>query len=50
MLDGAFLGGTVDENMLANAVNMDGFIPWSGKIIPAMEQLSPCATTTEPKL
>ena len=25
-----------------------GFNPWSGKIPHAMEQLSPCATTTEP--
>ena len=27
-----------------------GFEPWSGKIPHAMEQLSPCATTTEPAL
>ena len=25
-----------------------GFDPWSGKIPHAVEQLSPCATTTEP--
>ena len=25
-------------------------IPWSGKIPHAMEQLSPCAATTEPEL
>ena len=25
-----------------------GFVPWSGKIPHAAEQLSPCATTTEP--
>ena len=25
-----------------------GFDPWSGRIPPASEQLSPCATTTEP--
>ena len=25
-----------------------GFEPWSGKIPHAAEQLSPCATTTEP--
>ena len=25
-----------------------GFEPWSGKIPHAVEQLSPCATTTEP--
>ena len=24
------------------------FDPWSGKILHAVEQLSPCATTTEP--
>ena len=27
-----------------------GFEPWSGKIPHAAEQLSPCATTTEPAL
>ena len=27
-----------------------GFDPWSGKIPHAVEQLSPCATTTEPVL
>ena len=27
-----------------------GFKPWSGKTPCAMEQLSPCATTTEPVL
>ena len=27
-----------------------GFEPWSGKIPHATEQLSPCATTTEPPL
>ena len=27
-----------------------GFEPWSGKIPHAVEQLSPCATTTEPAL
>ena len=27
-----------------------GFEPWSGKIPRAAEQLSPCATTTEPAL
>ncbi|XP_059856802.1 cytochrome P450 2A13-like isoform X1 [Delphinus delphis] len=27
-----------------------GFEPWSGKIAHAVEQLSPCATTTEPVL
>ena len=27
-----------------------GFDPWSGKILYAMEQLSLCATTTEPVL
>jgi len=26
------------------------FNPWSGKIPPALEQLSPCTTTTEPAL
>ena len=26
----------------------DGFNPWSGKIPHAEEQLSPCATSTEP--
>ena len=27
-----------------------GFEPWSGKIPHAVEQLTPCATTTEPVL
>ena len=27
-----------------------GFEPWPGKIPHATEQLSPCATTTEPEL
>ena len=27
-----------------------GFNPWSGKIPHTMEELSPCATTTEPAL
>ena len=27
-----------------------GFEPWPGKILHAVEQLSPCATTTEPAI
>ena len=34
------------KNPPANAGH--GFKPWSGKIPHAAEQLSPCATTTEP--
>ena len=41
-----FPGGAVVENPPANA----GFEPWSGKIPHATEQLSLCATTTEPTL
>ena len=41
-----FSGGAVVKNPPANAG--DGFNPWSGKIPHAAEQLSPCATTTEP--
>ena len=43
-----FPGGTVVKNPPANAG--DRFEPWSGKIPHAAEQLSPCATTTEPAL
>ena len=44
-----FPGGTVVKNLPANAGDM-GSIPWSRKIPHAMEQLSPCTTTTEPAL
>ena len=44
-----FPGGTVVKNPPANAGGR-GFEPWSGKIPHAVEQLSPCATTTEPAL
>ena len=44
-----FPGGIVDENLPANAGDT-GLIPGSGKIPYAMEQLSLCATTTEPVL
>ena len=45
----------VDETLLlSKAENCIGrepqFDPWSGKIPHAMEQLSPCTTTTEPVL
>ena len=43
------VGGTVVKNPPANARG-HGFEPWSGKILRAAEQLSPCATTTEPAL
>ena len=39
-----FPSGLVVKNLLANAGDRD---PWSGKISHAVEQLSPCATTTE---
>ena len=42
-----FPGGSVVKNPPANAGG-HGFEPWSGKIPHATEQLSPCATTTEP--
>ena len=41
-----FPGGTVVKNPCKG----HGFKPWSGKIPHAAEQLSPCATTTEPVL
>ena len=44
-----FPGGTVVKNPPANAGDT-GSIPWSGKIPHAAEQLSLCATTTEPAL
>ena len=45
---GDFPGGTVVKNLPANGGH--GFNPWSGKIPHDAEQLSPCATTTEPAL
>ena len=44
-----FSGGTVVKNPFANAGDT-GSIPSLGKIPHAAEQLSPCATTTEPAL
>ena len=44
-----FPGGAVVNNLPAN-VGDTGFYPWSGKIPHAAEQLSPCATTTDPAL
>ena len=46
MLHWGFPGGAVVKNPPANAGD-HGFEPWSGKIPHAVEQLSPCATTTE---
>ena len=46
---GDFPGGAVVKNPPANAGDT-GFEPWSGKIPHAVEQLSLCATTTEPVL
>ena len=44
-----FPGGAVVKNPPANAGDY-GFEPWSWKIPHAAEQLSLCATTTEPAL
>ena len=44
-----FPGGAVVRNPPANAGDT-GSSPWSGKIPHAVEQLSPCTTTTEPVL
>ena len=44
-----FPGGTVVKNPPTNAGG-HRFDPWAGKIPHAEEQLSPCATTTEPAL
>jgi len=41
-----FPGGSVVKNPPANAG--DSFNPWSRKIPHAIEQISPCTTTTEP--
>ena len=43
-----FPRGTVVKNLPANAGDTGS--SWSGKIPHAAEQLSPCATTTEPVL
>ena len=45
-----FPDGTVVKNPPANAGNTGSSPPWSRKIPHATEQLSPCATTTEPAL
>ena len=56
MLNEGFPSGAVDENPPANAGESacqcrgHRFEPWSGKIPHATEQLSSCATTTEPAL
>ena len=50
---GDFPGGTVVKNRPAKSACQcrgHGFNPWSGKIPHTAEQLSPCATTTEPAL
>ena len=44
-----FPGGSVVKNPPANAGDM-GLSPGGGRFPHAMEQLSPCATTTEPVL
>ena len=44
-----FPGGAVVKSPPANAGDT-GFDPWSRKIPHAVEQLRPCATTTEPAL
>ena len=44
-----FPGGTVVKNLPANAGDM-GSIPGPGRFPDATEQLSLCATTTEPAL
>ena len=49
MTSGDFPGGVVVKNPPSNAEDL-GLEPWSGKIPHAMEQLSLCATTTEPTL
>ena len=40
----------MDLEMIILSEVRHGFEPWSGKIPHAAEQLSPCATTTEPVL
>ena len=41
------LGGTEDKNLLASFCRVQRFHPCSGKILHAMGQQSPWATTTE---
>ena len=43
-----FPGGSMDKNPPANAGGHK-FSAWSRKILHAVEQLSPCATTAEPE-
>ena len=45
-----FPGGAVVKNPPTLQCRGRGFKPWSGKIPHATEQLSLCATTTEPGL
>ena len=47
--DWDFPGGAMDKNLPANAGDC-GFNPWSGKILHAAEQLSPCSKITEPTI
>ena len=44
-----FPGGAVVKNLPASAGDM-GSSPGLGRFLHAVEQLSPCATTTEPAL
>ena len=46
------MGTSLVVQWLGVRLSMQGtqFDPWSGKIPHAAEQLSPCATTTEPAL
>ena len=43
-----FPSRAVDENPPARAGDVGSLSPWSRKIAPAAEQLSPCARTAEP--
>ena len=49
ILSMGFPGGSVVKNLPANAGDMD-LIPVLGRFPQALEQLSLCATTTEPVL
>ena len=49
ILSMGFPGGSVVKNLPANAGDM-GLIPVLGRFPQALEQLSLCATTTEPVL
>ncbi|KAM9052748.1 exosome complex component CSL4 isoform 2-T2 [Megaptera novaeangliae] len=43
-----YVGSTPLKNSFRGTIRGHRFVPWSGKIPHAVEQLGPCATTAEP--